>query len=148
MKNELVLIRSNGKDHLCHKCSSFYEDICNPIIAFSEDENDFEIISPDKSYINKIYEYLGHKVYIVPIFYLNQKLGIFLEDITDGSLFTELTVNFEEQDVLGLSKHIFIDINNNPDAMNFLESNGLAKDSGHSYRSGWVNYPLAILNIR
>jgi len=47
---------------------------------------------------------------------------------------TILTVNLEELDAIGLPDRAFIDINNNPDAMEFLELNHLATDTGYRSR--------------
>ena len=39
------------------------------------------------------------------------------------------------------------DINNNPEAMEFLIRNSLAEDTGYRRKSGWVEYPMARLNL-
>lgn len=41
----------------------------------------------------------------------------------------------------------FIDVNNYPDALDFLVENRLATDSGYKRRSGFVEYPMAMLNL-
>ncbi|WP_368339357.1 DUF4313 domain-containing protein, partial [Parabacteroides merdae] len=40
-----------------------------------------------------------------------------------------------------------VDINNNPDAMEFLLSNKLAEDTGYRRQSGRVSYPMVTLNL-
>ena len=45
------------------------------------------------------------------------------------------------------SRQAFIDINNNPEAMEFLIRNSLAEDTGYRRKSGWVEYPMAKLNL-
>lgn len=50
-------------------------------------------------------------------------------------------------DAVGLPDKAFIDINNNPDAMEFLVLNNLATDTGYRRGSGWVEYPMAHVNL-
>ena len=50
-------------------------------------------------------------------------------------------------DALGLPDRTFIDVNNYPDALDFLVENRLATDSGYKRRSGFVEYPMAMLNL-
>ena len=61
--------------------------------------------------------------------------------------YTVLTVNLECEPAFALPDKAFIDINNNPEAMEFLLSNSLAEDTGYRRRSGWVNYPMVKLNL-
>ena len=61
--------------------------------------------------------------------------------------YTILTVNLEEMDAIGLPDKAFIDINNNPDAMEFLVLNNLATDTGYRRGSGWVEYPMVHVNL-
>ena len=44
-------------------------------------------------------------------------------------------------------KEFSIDTNNNPEAMEFLIRNSLAEDTGYRRKSGWVEYPMARLNL-
>ncbi len=48
---------------------------------------------------------------------------------------------------LDLPDRTFIDVNHYPDAMEFLETNNLATYSGYKRRSGFVEYPMAVLNL-
>ena len=50
-------------------------------------------------------------------------------------------------DAIGLPDRTFIDTSNNPEAMEFLVRNGLAADTGYMRSSGWVEYPMARLNL-
>ena len=63
-----------------------------------------------------------------------------------------LTVNLEDSPAFGIPDQAFIDINNNPEAMEFLIReflirNSLAEDTGYRRKSGWVEYPMARLNL-
>ena len=52
-----------------------------------------------------------------------------------------------KMDALGLPDRTFIDVNHYPEAMEFLVKNGLATDSEYKRRSGFVEYPMAMLNL-
>ena len=65
----------------------------------------------------------GQAVRLVPQIYHNGWLALCLELADTEEPYTILTVNLEELDAIGLPDRAFIDINNNPDAMEFLELN-------------------------
>ena len=48
---------------------------------------------------------------------------------------------------IGILAHFSISIYNYPEAMEFLVKNGLATDSEYKRRSGFVEYPMAMLNL-
>lgn len=58
-----------------------------------------------------------------------------------------MTVNLTHEHAFSLPDKAFVDINNNPDAMEFLIANKLAEDTGYKKQSGWVNYPMVRLNL-
>ena len=58
-----------------------------------------------------------------------------------------MDMSLEEMDAIGLPDKAFIDINNNPDAMEFLVSNNLATDTGYRTGSGWVEHPMVHVNL-
>ena len=76
-------------------------------------------------------------------------LAIVLDEVDQKENVTEqyavLTVSFG--DFLALKNCAFIDTNNNPEAMEFLIRNSLAEDTGYRRKSGWVEYPMARLNL-
>lgn len=146
MKNQFEIIRFQGTEHLCYKVDEMYVDISNPMLAFTS-EDEFEIVKQDKSLLKKEYEYNGCKVHFVPQIYGNGWPALTLETAEDGELYTVLSVNLEDMDAIGLPDRTFIDTNNNPEAMEFLVSNGLATDTGYKRSSGWVEYPMARLNL-
>ena len=108
---------------------------------------EFEIIPTDKSYREKLYIYQGQAVRLVPQIYHNGWLALCLELADTEEPYTILTVNLEETDAIGLPDRAFIDINNNPDAMEFLELNHLATDTGYRRGNGWVEYPMVHVNL-
>lgn len=146
MRIQFEIIRSEGSEHLCYKVDEIYVDVSNPMLSFTE-EDGFEIVKQEKSLLEKEYEYNGSKVRLVPQIYENGWPALVLETVKDGELYTMLSVNLEEMDAIGLPDRTFIDTNNNPEAMEFLVSNGLATDTGYKRRSGWVEYPMAMLNL-
>lgn len=146
MKIQFEIIRFQGAEYLCYRADGMYVDVSNPMVAFTG-EDEFEIVKQDESLLRKEYEYNGSKVRLVPGFYGNGWPALTLETAEDGELYTVLSVNLEEMDAIGLPDRTFIDTNNNPEAMEFLVSNGLATDTGYKRRSGWVEYPMAILNL-
>ena len=79
--------------------------------------------------------------------YRNGWLALCLELADTEEPYTILTVNLEEMDAIGLPDKAFIDINNNPDAMEFLVLNNLATDTGYRRGSGWVEYPMVHVNL-
>ena len=146
MKIQFEIIRSKGTEHLCYKQDEMYVDVSNPMLAFTE-EDEFEIVKQDKSFLKKVYKYNGCKVRLVPQIYDNGWPALVLETAKDRELYSVLSVNLEDGSAFGLPDRTFIDINNNPEAMEFLLRNGLATDSGYKRKSGWVEYPMVRLNL-
>lgn len=146
MKIQFEIIRSQGSERLCYKSDEMYVDVSNPMLAFTA-EDEFEIVEQDKSLLKKEYEYNGCKVRLVPQFYGNGWPALTLETVEDGELYTVLSVNLEDMDAIDLPDRTFIDTSNNPEAMEFLVNNGLATDTGYKRSSGWVEYPMARLNL-
>ena len=162
MEIQFAIVRSENREYLCYKAGEAYVDASNPMIAFAAGEDEFEIVEPDSSFRQKEYEFRGEQYYLVPEFYRNGWLALTLvmvEDIGDSLKFQRLpevededeyivlSVNLEEMDALGLPDRTFIDVNHYPEAMEFLVKNGLATDSEYKRRSGFVEYPMAMLNL-
>lgn len=146
MKIQFEIIRSQGAERLCYKTDEIYVDVSNPMLDFTE-EDEYEIVEQDKSLSAKEYEYNGCKVRLVPQIYGNGWPALTLETAGERELYTVLSVNLEDMDAIGLPDRTFIDTNNNPEAMEFLVSNGLATDTGYKRGSGWVEYPMVLLNL-
>lgn len=91
--------------------------------------------------------FIINKYYLVPEFYRNGWLALTLVMVEDEDEYIVLSVNLEEMDALGLPDRTFIDVNHYPEAMEFLVKNGLATDSEYKRRSGFVEYPMAMLNL-
>lgn len=147
MEIQFAIVRSENVEHLCYKVDAVYVDVSNPMITFTVDEDEFEIVTPDFSFTQKGYEFRGERYYLVPRFYGNGWLALTLAMVDDKKEFIVLSVNLEQMDALGLPDRTFIDINHYPEAMEFLVVNGLATDSGYRRRSGFVEYPMAMLNL-
>lgn len=148
MEIQFAIVRSENKEYLCYKANdTTYVDVSNPMMAFTAGEDNFEIVEPDKSFVHKEYEFGGGHYYLVPRFYHNGWLALILAMVEDEDEYIVLSVNLEEMDALGLPDRTFIDVNNYPDALDFLVKNGLATDSGYKRRSGFVEYPMAMLNL-
>lgn len=93
------------------------------------------------------YPYHKRKLKLVPGFYPNGWLALSLEVPKTGEAYTVLTVNLEDFPAFGIPDKAFVDINNNPEAMDFLIRYNLAEDTGYRRRSGWVEYPMVKLNL-
>ena len=117
------------------------------MIAFTEGEDNFQIVEPDSSLTQKEYMFRGERFYLVPQFYGNGWLALILQSVEDETEYIVLSVNLERMDAIGLPNRTFIDVNHYPDAMEFLKVNNLATDSDYKRRSGFVEYPMAILNL-
>ena len=147
MEIQFTIVRSENKEYLCYKAGEAYVDASNPMIAFATGEDEFEIVEPDSSFRQKEYEFRGEQYYLVPAFYRNAWLALTLVMVEDEDEYIVLSVNLEEMDALGLPDRTFIDVNHYPEAMEFLVKNGLATDSEYQRRSGFVEYPMAMLNL-
>lgn len=147
MEIKFAIVRSENVEHLCYKVDAVYVDVSNPMMFFTVDEDEFEVVIPDFSFMKKEYEFRGERYYLVPRFYGNGWLALTLAMVEDEQEFIVLSVNLEEMDALGLPDRTFIDINHYPEAMEFLVANGLATDSGYRRISGFVEYPMAMLNL-
>ena len=63
MNTSLEIIRSAGTDHLCYRMEEdTFVAVHNPMLSFTEKEDEFEIIPTDKSYREKLYIYQGQAV--------------------------------------------------------------------------------------
>ena len=147
MEIQFAIVRSENREYLCYKAGEAYVDASNPMIAFTAGEDEFEIVEPDSSFRQKEYEFRGERYYLVPRFYRNGWLALILVMVEDEDEYIVLSVNLEEMDALGLPDRTFIDVNNYPDALDFLVENRLATDSGYKRRSGFVEYPLSLIHI-
>lgn len=147
MEIQFAIVRSENREYLCYKAGEAYVDASNPMIAFTAGEDEFEIVEPDSSFRQKEYEFRGERYYLVPRFYRNGWLALILVMVEDEDEYIVLSVNLEKMDALGLPDRTFIDVNHYPEAMEFLVKNGLATDSEYKRRSGFVEYPMAMLNL-
>lgn len=147
MNTQLAIIRSNGKEYLCSKDEECFIDVSYPMMTFAEGEDAFEIVKCNRPMADKTFLYQGRHLSIVPNMYQNGWLALCLKDPKTDELYTTLTVNLLDETAFSLPDRAFIDINNNPDAMEFLISNKLAEDTGYRKQSGWVNYPMVKLNL-
>ena len=147
VKIEFAIIKAGNQHYLCFKDNTTYINVSNPTITFETNEDTFEIIPPDQSYENKVYQYQGHNVRLFPQLYTNGRLCICLQDITDADFIFFLTVNLVNENALGLPPHAFIDVCNNPDAMEFVLSNGLGEETAYKRNSAFSQYPLVIFNL-
>ncbi len=123
MNTQLAIIRSNGKEHLCSKDEECFIDVSYPMMTFAEGEDEFEIVKCNRPMADKTFLYQGRHLSIVPNMYQNGWLALCLKDSKTDELYTTLTVNLVDETAFSLPDRAFIDINNNPDAMEFLISN-------------------------
>ena len=147
MEKKYVIILSEGKEYLCCHEDGCYYDVSCPMRSFTEGEEDFEIMDSGQNRHGKTYPYHKRKLKLVPGFYPNGWLALSLEVPKTGEAYTVLTVNLEDFPAFGIPDKAFVDINNNPEAMDFLIRYNLAEDTGYRRRSGWVEYPMVKLNL-
>lgn len=147
MNFEFAIIKSDNCTYLCRKDEETYYCVDNPMLSFTEGEDEFEIIPPDMSYRKKIYKYKGRKVRVEPAIYENGWLAISVVNTRNSDDYEYLTTNLGDPDAFGLPAHTFVDCNNHPDALRFLEENGLAKNANYQRQSGFVNYPMVIADL-
>lgn len=147
MNTEFAIILHGGKEYLCHKDGECFVDVSCPMRAFTAGEDDFEIVKCNRPFSGRTFPYHDRHLSIVPEIYHNGRLALCLKDPKTDELYTILTVNLENDPAFALPDRAFIDINNNPEAMEFLLSNSLAEDTGYRRRSGWVSYPMVTLNL-
>ena len=114
---------------------------------FTEGEDEFKIQESGKKRCERTFRYHGKEFRLVTGFYPNGWPVLSLESPDNGELYTVLTVNLEDSPAFGIPDQAFIDINNNPEAMDFLIRYNLAEDTGYRRRSGWVEYPMVKLNL-
>ena len=143
-ESSLNLIAPNGVK-IISDIAELKKKLSEAVETLQEDE--FEIVEPDSSFRQKEYEFRGEQYYLVPEFYRNGWLALTLVMVEDEDEYIVLSVNLEEMDALGLPDRTFIDVNHYPEAMEFLVKNGLATDSEYKRRSGFVEYPMAMLNL-
>ena len=166
MKKKYVIILSEGKEYLCCHEDGCYYDVSCPMRSFTEGEEDFEIMDSGQNRHGNTYPYHKRKLKLVPGFYPNGWLAFALFSILSvwialqspvyalslevpktGEAYTVLTVNLEDFPAFGIPDRAFVDINNNPEAMDFLIRYNLAGDTGYRRRSGWMEYPMVKLNL-
>lgn len=147
MNTEFAIILHGGKEYLCHKDGECFVDVSCPMRAFTAGEDDFEIVKCNRPFSGRTFLYQDLHLSVVPEMYHNGWLALCLKEPETDELYTVLTVNLENAPAFALPDRAFIDINNNPDAMEFLLSNRLAEDTGYRRRSGWVSYPMVTLNL-
>lgn len=71
----------------------------------------------------------------------NGTLAIMLFEPGEGP-FTSLTVNIEDSNRYASESKAFVDTNNNPEAIAFIEENKLGQFTGITGNSGFCTYPL------
>lgn len=119
MEKKYVIILSEGKEYLCCHEDGCYYDVSCPMRSFTEGEEDFEIMDSGQNRHGKTYPYHKRKLKLVPGFYPNGWLALSLEVPKTGEAYTVLTVNLEDFPAFGIPDKAFVDINNNPEAMDF-----------------------------
>ena len=136
MNTRLARIRSEGKEHLCYREEECFVDVSYPMVTFTKGEDDFEIAKCDHPSMEETFLYQESRLSIVIEMYHNGWPALSLKDPVTHEIYTVLTVNLEDKAAFSLPDRAFVDINNNPDAMEFLLSNKLAEDTGYRRQSG------------
>ena len=82
-----------------------------------------------------------------PAIYRNGWLAICVINPENPDDYENLTKNLGDPDALGLPARTFVDCNNQPDALQFLEENELAKNANYQRQSDFVGYPMVIADL-
>ena len=147
MNGELVIVSVKHEERVCYVSDEMFIDVSNPMRVLIAGEDEFDIREADDSFKYKEYAFKGKRYYLVPAFYPNGWPALFLVNTENEWEYIWLTVNLERHDTFGIPDRAFVDVNNYPDAMEFLVENGLAADWGYRKRSGFVDYPMVKLNL-
>lgn len=116
-------------------------------MIFTEGDDEFEIVKCNRPLADKTFFYQNGYFSIAIELYPNGWPALCLVVPETHEIYTVLTVNLEKETAFSLPDKAFVDINNNPDAMEFLIANKLAEDTGYKRQSGWVSYPMVKLNM-
>lgn len=133
--------------YVTNEQETIFVNVTNPMMSFKKGEakftaEDIEIIK------DRRFDYEGQKVRIVPRMYGNGFLAVTVVPDDEPEDYCEvITVNLEMMDAISIPCIIWADINNCPDSVKFLKETGLAKDTGHTRGSGFVNYPVMIIDL-
>lgn len=105
-----------------------YVSLCNPNLYYIKGIDTFEEL-PMPSNEDKIFTYKRKKVKIRPAFYRNGCIAILAipEESEDSFDYYTLTVNLYEMNLMSFSSFVYVDINNEPEALDFLIENGIAE---------------------
>ena len=147
MNTHLTIIRSHGKEYLCYRDEECFVDVSLPMMIFTEGDDEFEIVKCNRPLADKTFFYQNGYFSIAMELYPNGWPALCLVVPETHEIYTVLTVNLEKETAFSLPDKAFVDINNNPDAMEFLIANKLAEDTGYKRQSGWVSYPMVKLNM-
>lgn len=125
-----------------------YVSLCNPNLYYIKGIDTFEEL-PMPSNEDKIFTYKRKKVKIRPAFYENGCIAILAipEESEDSFDYYILTVNLYEMNLMSFSSFIYVDINNEPEALDFLVENGIAEKTPFTKQSGFVEYPAISVNL-
>lgn len=96
-----------------------------------------------KKYLLK--DYCGEDYNLVPIkthYTNNDRLAILLYD-EEGMYFCDLTVNLTNNQLSDTTRNdlAFVNVNDNPWLISFIEKHQLGKPTNHSGESGYCSYP-------
>lgn len=147
MSKKYHIISANGKQYLCCKIEDTYVNVANMAIGFTPEEDEFQVISFDESLKEKIYVYKDREVILSSTLYPNGWLAITVENPYDKDDLIVLSTNIESMPAMGLPDRVFIDCNNEPEALEFLVKNGFAEETGYNRPSGFASYPMVIVDL-
>lgn len=97
MNFEFAIIKSDNCTYLCRKDEETYYCVDNPMLSFTEGEDEFEIISLNESYRKKIYKYQGRKVRVEAAIYDNGWLAIHVVNPRNSDDYESLTTNLGDR---------------------------------------------------
>ena len=139
------IVSVEGEALLCFVHNETLYSVTDPSDYFSFDE--VELVEPNPALLKKVYNYKGQTVRITVSFFRGGWLEIFADRIGDSEGRFVLCRTLEGQPALSIPAITFVDINNEPEALEFLVQNGFVSPPEEYRRSGFVNYPVVRLNL-
>ena len=140
---------ANIAGELFYTDGTVYVSLCNPNLYYIKGQDEFEELPMPAEVGDKIYTYDDRQVRIQPAFYGNGCIAILAVpiDAEDDYDYNVLTVNLNEMKLMSFSAFAYLDVNKEPESLDFLVNNGFAEKLPLSKSSGFVTYPAVYVDL-
>jgi hypothetical protein len=123
-----------------------FVNISNPMISLVRGEDEFTA-EDIEDLSQKTYDFNGEEVRIEPHLYMNGFVAVAIIPVLNPYEADVITVNLDDMGAFSIPSVIWADINNHPNSEGFLEKTGMARKTPMTKRSGYVNYPVMIVDL-